>query len=116
MIAGPHATPLRLIHGESPNRPEPAVLCQRTVGRLAQLNTAVRRLRELGVRVLETQVDGKWPADDEPLVRIARDPDLAFGEFLDEAGPRVWAKRHGAATTHASALFHGVMVVWEEPQ
>lgn len=118
MITGPHATPLRLIHAVHPlpteRAPVPSVLCQRTVARLATLNTAVRRLRELGVRIVAAQVDGDWPADDEPLVRIERDPQQSFAAFLDEAGPRVWAQLHGTQVTQASALFHGVMVVWEE--
>lgn len=118
MITGPHATPLRLIHAVHPlpaeRPPVPSVLCQHTVARLAMLNAAVRRLRELGVRIVGAQVNGEWPADDEPLVRIERDPLRSFGAFLDEAGPRVWAQLHGTKVAQASALFHGVMVVWEE--
>lgn len=116
MIAGPHAIPSRLFHADAAPRPAPAVLCQRTVERLAQLNSAVRRLRALGVRVLETQLDGTWPADGEPLVRIERDPDMPFGPFLDEAGPRTWVQLQGGAVSHAAATFHGVTVTWEEQQ
>lgn len=119
MITGPHATPLRLIHAVHPQPTEPAsapaVLCAQRAARLTAMNDTVRRLRELGVRIVETHVDGGWPgSDDEPLIRIARDPDVRFGPLLDALGPRTWLQLHRGAVSQAAAQFNGCIIVWEE--
>lgn len=120
MIHGPHATPLRLIHAHRAQPPEaarpPRVLCEGTVRRLAALNDALRALRAMGVRVLEHSVRGAFPADDEPLIRIERNPAESIAALLDAAGPRsYWTRGTGAdAVTVASCTLLECRVMWEE--
>ncbi len=121
MIHGPHATPLRLIHARavpSPDAaPAPRVLSDAVVRRLTTLNDALRALRAQGLRVLEHSVDGQYPgAEDEPTIRIERNPAESIAALLDASGPRsYWQRGIGTeAVTVASCSFRGCCVMWEE--
>ena len=96
--------------------PAPRVLCGEMSRRLAALNAAARELRRLGVRIVEQALDGAFPADNEPSIRIERDPATPFGPFLDAALPRTWVRitRDGQILSVAYTSFHGVLVTWEE--
>lgn len=95
----------------------PTVLTLDAVDRLAILNHAVRQLRALGARVVETRIDGPWPSvDGSPLIRIARDPARPFAQVLDALGPRRWLQLHRGAVSQAAAQYLGTTVVWEERQ
>lgn len=98
--------------------PRPRVLCEETNRRLALMNVAVRALRELGVRIAGCRIDGEFPAEDGPSIRIERDPCKPFGAFLDAAGPRRWMAlaTEGRPVTTAACVFMGVWVIWEEAQ
>lgn len=98
--------------------PAPRVLCVETNRRLALMNAAVRALRELGVRIEGARIEGEFPAEDGPSIRIARDPAKPFGPFLDAAGPRLWMVLPTAdrPVKVAACLFMGVWVIWEEAQ
>lgn len=123
MIAGPHATPLRLIHatdhgyawsGANPaDAAPPRVLTGNATARLALLNAAMRRLREMGIRVASHSLAGEPFACGEPSIRIQRDPDVSLAALLDAAGSRnFWQDAPGHVTV--SCLFAGVCVIWEE--
>lgn len=109
-VADPVANP-------APRGAAPTVLTLDAVDRLAVLNNAVRQLRALGARIVETRIDGPWPSvDGTPLIRIARDPHASFARVLDALGPRTWLQLHRGAVSQAAAQYLGTTVVWEERQ
>lgn len=118
MIAGPLTTPPRLfaVRLADPNPTQPTVLNASVQARLQIINAAVRRLRAMGIRVLAHRVDGEFPSDDEPTVRIVREPAVSIAALLDAAGPRgYWTRvERGQRVTTAFCLFDGVLVLWEE--
>lgn len=96
----------------------PHVLSSERADRLARLNDATRALRKLGVRIVGQSVDGEFPADGEPSIRIERNRERPFAPFLDAAGPRIWTviARDGVSIKRAACVFRGVIVILEEPQ
>ena len=122
MIIGPHVIPLRIIHAVPPDRAwhganpahaaPPRVLCEQTIARLAALNAVARRLREWGLAIAEQQLEGEWPARNQPLVRLRRDPARSIAPLLDATRDRSWLSI-GRGPTTAHAELDGVMVVWE---
>lgn len=116
ITSGPAATPLRLIHARSDaaeRAHSPRVLGAEAVSRLATLNAAMRRLREMGIRVVSHSLAGEPVACGDPSVRIVRDPAVSLAALLDAAGSRsFWHHTPGLVTV--SCLFAGVCVIWEE--
>lgn len=104
--------------GYNPAQRPAHVLTSQATRHLARMNAAMRTLRTLGVRVLECHLEGGWPAINEPLIRIERDPQRPFAAFLDAAGPRQWVciARDGVSIKTAACKLEGVWVVWEEQQ
>ena len=97
--------------------PPPRVLCVETNRRLALMNAAVRRLRALGLRVEAQNIEGEFPAEAGPSVRI-EGPACARAALLDVAGPCRWTVmgRDGVTVKAAACEFAGVWVLWEEAQ
>ena len=118
LIPAPIPDPAKwLWSGANPaDAPAPRVLCGEMSRRLALLNAAARELRRLGVRIVAQSLAGEFPADQEPSIRIVRDPARPFGPFLDAAAPRQWIRllRDGQSLAVAYTTFHGVLVTWEE--
>lgn len=127
MIAGPHATPLRLIHshhdhdrtwswsgGNPADAAPPRVLTHIATARLAALNGAVRDLRAMGLKIKSQTLGNAILAGGPPLVRISRDPAVSIAPLLDAAGPRVFVQVGNPPVTIAHCLLRGVMVAWEE--
>jgi len=99
--------------GSNPaDAPPPRVLCAEVVRRLADLNAAVRTLRALGVRIVSQDIDGAFPADGEPLIRIEHDKARPFAPVLDAVGSRSY--RVCGTTTIGFGRINGVVVVWED--
>jgi len=116
ITSGPAATPLRLIHARSDaaeRAHNPRVLGAQAVTRLAALNAAMRRLREMGIRVASHSLAGEPFACGDPSIRIQRDPQVSLSALLDAAGSRnFWQDAPGRVTV--SCVFEGVCVIWEE--
>lgn len=118
-----HAVPARQIAdpsqwfwsgGNPADAPPPRVLCAEVVRRLASINAVVRALRSLGVRILEQHIEGPYPANGDPMVRIERDPARPFGPVLDAMGRRAYIAM--SDRTLGCARIDGVVITWEEPR
>jgi hypothetical protein len=117
-------TPPRRIHdpdqwfwyGANPaDAPPPQVLNAEIVRRLGLLNAAVRRIRALGLRVLEQSISGTWPSQGEPTVLIERRRDQPIAPLLDAVTVRRWippADDPDALIGYAT--LDGVGVIWVE--
>lgn len=94
--------------------PAPRVFNVDAIDRLARLNDAVRAIRRMGIRIIEQTPCGEFPAEGEPCIRIARDPDQSIAALLDAAGPRTWVVIGRAGqTSRAACAFRGVTVIIE---
>lgn len=98
--------------------PPPRVLCEETNRRLALVNAAIRALRGFGLRAVAISIEGEFPAEGGPSLRIARDPAQSLEPFLDVAGPARWMclGRDGVTLKAAACEFAGVWVLWEDAQ
>jgi len=116
MIAGPHATPLRLVsrRGYIPEEtaPKMRVLTDYVCAKLAALNQVARELRKKGFMVTGQTINGAFPALGKPTVRIERGrldtrELLAFGHIT-------WAIGPDKTKVHYLRTYDGVFVIWTE--
>lgn len=103
-------------HGQAPVRLVPTVLAlsacvldSATVTRLAQLNTAVRRLRALGYRVVDQSLSTAQGG--QPMVQIDQGSEQVIQPLLAITG---WPTVHQTAEGRwGRVVLDGVVVTWE---
>lgn len=98
--------------------PPKRVLCDETNRRLKLVNAAIRVLRGFGLRTVAVSIEGEFPAEGGPSLRIERDPSHSLEPFLDLASPVRWMclGRDGVTLKVAACEFAGVWVLWEDAQ
>lgn len=98
-------TVLHLAHSAAPPS-EPLVLNLAMSERLARMNEATRRLRELNIHAAMVEpIDRRWGC---PVITIRRDPNVSLRALLDKAITRSWVERT------CFAEFCGCVVTWTE--
>ena len=94
--------------------PEPTVFTAEFCRRLAAVNTARRKLRELGVQILAEQLEGAAPAPlNCPLITVRRCRDQPVGPLFDSMGWHKWMPLPTGGRM-GYGPFLDVTVTWEE--
>jgi hypothetical protein len=87
---------------------EPRVFNASFLERLAQLNSASRELRRMGLHVVWSRLAGP-----RPQAHIQRNANESLKCLLDRMGSLTFRKQDGC--TLVSGVFEGVTVSWVEP-
>lgn len=102
---------LRLVAPTVPGRMPhpPRVMTESFKQQLATLNHATRELRELGLHVVWSRLNG-----DKPRAHIRRDATVSITPLLDRMGPRTYSRDDETNCTVVCGVFKGVQVSWIE--
>ena len=84
------------------------VLTEARVRRLADMNAASRKLRELGYRIVEEQLEG---TDGRPRILIDSGTETDIAPLLQHAGTPSWQRLGDRRIGRVS--LNGVLVTWE---